>query len=83
MTESEASIDRSLGRVEARVTDLAEQIAALRRELSAVVHTMESAIAAHRERLAALESFRRWMIGLLTGVFLSGVAAVFGYWLKL
>jgi tRNA A-37 threonylcarbamoyl transferase component Bud32 len=82
MTDNEASIDRGLGRVEARVADLAEQIAALRKELSSVVHTMESAIAGHRERLAALEAFRRWMIGLLTGVFLSGVAAVFGYWLK-
>jgi predicted nucleic acid-binding Zn-ribbon protein len=82
MTENEASLDRGLGRVEARVADLAEQISALRKELSAVVHTMESAIAAHRERIAALESFRRWMIGLMTGLFLSGAAAVFGYLLK-
>jgi len=82
MTDNEASLDRSLGRVEARVGDLAEQIIALRKELSGVVKTMEAAIAGHRERLAALEAFRRWMIGLLTGLFLSGVAAVFGYLLK-
>ncbi len=79
MTESEASVDRGLGRVEARVADLTEQIAALRKELSTLVHTMESAIAAHRERIAALEAFRRWVIGLMTGLFLSGVAAIADY----
>jgi len=79
MTETEASLDRGLGRVEARVSDLTEQITALRKEFSALMQNMESAIASHRERIAALEAFRRWMIGLMTGLFLSGVAAALGY----
>lgn len=83
MTESETSLDRGLGRVEARVADLTEQISALRKEFSALVQNVESAIASHRERIAAIEAFRRWMIGLMTGLFLSGVAAVFGYFLKI
>jgi hypothetical protein len=83
MMDADTSLDRGLGRVEARVADLTDQITALRKELTTVVHTMESAIAAHRERIIALESFRRWMIGLMTGVFLSGVAAAFGYLLKM
>jgi hypothetical protein len=82
MMDNETSLDRGLGRVEARVADLAEQIVGLRKELSSVGHTMETAVAAHRERIAALEAFRRWMIGVMTGLFLSGVAAGFGYWLK-
>ncbi|HEY3295089.1 MAG TPA: hypothetical protein VGL38_06605 [bacterium] len=82
MTDHETSLDRGLGRVEARVADLTDQISGLRKELSSVVKTLESAIAGHRERIAALEAFRRWMIGLMTGLFLSSVAAVFGYLLK-
>ncbi|MFZ5434636.1 MAG: hypothetical protein ACOZB3_12790 [Calditrichota bacterium] len=76
---SDSSFDRSLGRVEARVADLTQQIAALRGELSRLSQIVESQTAAHHERISALESFRRWTIGLLTGLFLSGVAAVFGY----
>ncbi len=78
MSETD-NVDRSLGRVEARVADLTEQIAALRTEVSSVAHNVESNFASHRERIAALESFRRWMIGLMTGLFMSAVAAVFGY----
>jgi len=73
------TFDRSLGRLEARVADLTEQITQLRSELSRLVQLVESSTAAHHERIRALESFRRWAIGLLTGLFLSGVAAVFGY----
>jgi hypothetical protein len=76
------NVDRSLGRMEARVADLTEQIASLRTELSRLVQLVESSTAAHHERLLGLESFRRWAIGLMTGLFLSGVAAVFGYILK-
>jgi predicted nucleic acid-binding Zn-ribbon protein len=79
MNDLTGSLDRSLGRVEARVADLAEQIVAMRKELSELSQSMESAVAGHRERIASLESFRRWMTGLMTGVVLSGVAAVFGH----
>lgn len=80
--DTEQSLERSLGRVEARVADLAEQIGGLRRELSALSHNLETTVAAHRERIAALEAFRRWMIGLMTGLFLSSAAAVFAYVLR-
>ena len=76
------TLDRSLGRVEAHVAELTEQVSSLRTELSRLVQLVESSIAAHHERIAGLESFRRWAIGLMTGLFLSGVAAVFGYILK-
>ena len=76
------TLDRSLGRVEAHVAELTEQVSSLRTELSRLVQMVESSIAAHHERIAGLESFRRWAIGLMTGLFLSGVAAVFGYVLK-
>ena len=76
------TLDRSLGRVEAHVAELTEQVSSLRTELSRLVQLVESSIASHHERIAGLESFRRWAIGLMTGLFLSGVAAVFGYILK-
>jgi hypothetical protein len=76
------TLDRSLGRVEGHVAELTEQVSNLRTELSRLVQLVESSIAAHHERIAGLESFRRWAIGLMTGLFLSGVAAVFGYILK-
>jgi len=76
--ESEQTLERSLGRVEARVADLAEQISGLRRELSILTRGLEK-VAAHGERIAALEAFRRWMIGLMTGLIMSGAAAVFAY----
>ncbi|MCX6601171.1 MAG: hypothetical protein NT025_06380 [bacterium] len=76
------TLDRSLGRVEAHVAELTEQVSSLRTELSRLVQLVESSVAGHHERIAGLESFRRWAIGLMTGLFLSGVAAVFGYVLK-
>jgi hypothetical protein len=79
LSMSDSSLDRSLGRVEARVADLTTQISSLREEVSGIAHSVETAVAAHRERIAALESFRRWMIGLMTGLFMSAVAAVLGY----
>jgi hypothetical protein len=78
----DSTMERCLGRVEARVADLTEQITALRTELSALTKSVEAAVAGHQERLAALESFRRWAIGLMTGLFLSGAAAVFAYVLR-
>jgi len=76
------TLDRSLGRVEARVADLTEQIAALRTELSRLVQLVESSTAAHHERISSLEAFRRWSVGLMTGLFLSGVAAVLSHLLR-
>lgn len=70
------NLQRSLGRVESRVSSLTEQIGSLRKEVSTLSHTIETDLASHRERIAALESFRRWAIGLMTGVVLSAVAAV-------
>ncbi len=76
------TLDRNLGRLEARVADLTEQIITMRKELSALSRTVDSSISAHHERIVALESFRRWAVGLMTGVLLSGVAAVFAYALR-
>ena len=76
------SLERGLGRVEARVQDLAEQIALQRGEMSAMMHKVDGTLAAHQERIIALESFRKWAIGLITALFLSGAAAVFAYVLR-
>jgi hypothetical protein len=77
-----ASLERGLGRVEARVQDLSEQIALQRQEMSAMVKSVEGTMASHRERIIALESFRKWAIGVMTALFLSGAAAVFAYVLR-
>jgi hypothetical protein len=61
-------IDRTLGRVESRVADLTDQINSLRTDVAALTHTVETDLTSHRERIATLESFRRWTIGLITGV---------------
>jgi hypothetical protein len=80
--EHDASLDRALGRVEGRVADLGNQIDLMRQELSGLAHNVETAVAAHRERIASLEAFRRWAVGVMTGLFLSGVAAVLGWVIK-
>jgi hypothetical protein len=82
MNGENASLERGLGRVEARVSDLTGQITSLRTEFSQLAQAMEAEIAGHRERIAALEAFRRWMIGLMTGLFMSGAAAVFALILR-
>jgi hypothetical protein len=82
IVEHDASLDRALGRVEGRVADLAGQIEAMRVELSTLAHNVETAVAAHRERIASLEAFRHWAVGVMTGLFLSGMAAVFGWIVK-
>jgi hypothetical protein len=76
------SLDRNLGRLEARVADLTEHIVAMRQELSGLSCTVNTSIAGHQERLANLESFRRWAVGVLTGILLSGVAAAFAWALR-
>jgi len=73
------TLERNLGRLEARVGDLTEQIITMRKELSAVARTVDSSVAAHHERILALESFRRWAVGVMTGMLLSGVAAAFAW----
>lgn len=73
------TLDRNLGRLEARVGDLTEQIITMRKELSALARTVDSSLAAHHERIAALEAFRRWAVGVMTGMLLSGVAAAFAW----
>jgi hypothetical protein len=82
MNGENSSLERGLGRVEARVSDLTGQITTMRSEFSQLAQAMEAEIAGHRERISALEAFRRWMIGLMTGLFLSSAAAVFAYVLK-
>lgn len=71
---TETSVERALGRVEGRLADLSQQVTAMRRELSDLVHAFEASHAAGSQRLTSLESFRRWTVGLLTGIFLSGAA---------
>jgi hypothetical protein len=73
------TFDRELGRVEARVATLSEEIVGMRKELSDLSRSVEKVTTGHHERLSALEAFRRWSVGVITGMFLSGVAAVFGY----
>jgi hypothetical protein len=76
------TLERNLGRLEARVADLTEQISSMRTELSAVARTVDTSLSAHHERILALESFRRWAVGMLTGILLSGVAAAMAYALR-
>ena len=73
------SLERELGRIEARVASLSEEIVGMRNELSHISRSVEKVATGHNERLSALEAFRRWAIGVMTGMFLSGVAAVFGW----
>ncbi len=73
------TLDRNLGRLEAHVADLTQQIAAMRTELSTVSRKVDTSISAHHERIASLESFRRWAVGVMTGILLSGVAAAFAW----
>ena len=79
---SSDSLERTLGRLESRVSDLSEQITAMRQDVNHLTHTIESTAAEHHQRLIALESFRRWAVGVMTGMFMSGVAAVFGWLVK-
>ena len=76
------TLERNLGRLEARVADLTEQISSMRTELSAVARTVDTSLSAHHKRIVALESFRRWAVGMLTGILLSGVAAAMAYALR-
>ncbi len=67
-----------LSRIDSRLTDLTEEIATLRLDVTRLIKTVETEQAAHRERILSLESFRRWAVGVMTGVVLSGVTAFIG-----
>ena len=73
------SLERHLGRLEARVADLTEQISAMRTELSSVAGTVDRTLSAHQERILSLESFRRWALGVNTGLLMSAVAAALAW----
>ncbi len=64
-----------LVKLESRITDLTEEIATLRLDVLKLVKAVESEQAVQRERVSSLESFRRWAVGVMTGVFLSTAAA--------
>jgi hypothetical protein len=68
-------IERTLGRIETRVSTLNERVVIVQNEVSALKRVIESDLVAHRERITSLEAFRRWSIGMLTGALLSVFAA--------
>jgi hypothetical protein len=82
MNKNPQSIERGLGRVEARVAELSTQIHGLRKEMSDISHSVETAVVGHHERISHLESFRKSTLGIITAIVLSGIAAVFAYALK-
>jgi hypothetical protein len=82
MSNDPQSLQRGLGRVEARVAELSTQIHGLRKEMSDISHSVETAVVGHHERISHLESFRRSFLGILSAILLSGIAAVFAYVLR-
>lgn len=79
MSNHPPSIQRGLGRVEARVAELSNQIGALRQDVTSIAHSVETAVAGHQERIRHLEAFRKSIIGFASALVLSGAAAVFAY----
>ena len=82
MNKEPPSVQRGLGRVEARVAELSTQIHGLRKEMSEISHSVETAVVGHHERISHLEAFRRSFLGILSAILLSGIAAVFAYVLR-
>ncbi|MBU0690426.1 hypothetical protein KKH18_01315 [bacterium] len=82
MNKQPPSIQRGLGRVEARVAELSSQIGALRQDVTSIARNVETAVAGHQERIRHLEAFRKSLIGFVSAVILSGAAAVFAYMIK-
>lgn len=68
-------LERTLGRIETRVSNLNERVVIVQNDVNALKHVVENDMVAHRERIASLEAFRRWSIGMLTGALLSVFAA--------
>jgi hypothetical protein len=75
MTED---LGRSVGSLEAQVGTLVRQVADMRGELAELRTVVLRETLTHHERLSALESFRRWGIGLFTGLVVAGIAALLG-----
>lgn len=71
-------LQRTIGGLEAQVSALVHEVAALRTELSELRTVLLRETLTHHERISALESFRRWSIGLFTGLVISGIAALLG-----
>jgi hypothetical protein len=71
-------LQRTIGSLEAQVSALVHEVAALRAELSELRTVLLRETLTHHERISALESFRRWSIGLFTGLVISGIAALLG-----
>ena len=71
-------LQRTIGSLEAQVRTLVHEVAALRAELSELRTVLLRETLTHHERISALESFRRWSIGLFTGLVISGIAALLG-----
>jgi len=69
---------RTIGSLEAQVSALVHEVAALRAELSDLRTVLLRETLTHHERITTLESFRRWSIGLFTGLVVSGIAALLG-----
>jgi hypothetical protein len=75
MTED---LQRSVGSLEAQVGTLVRQVTDMRGELAELRTVVLRETLTHHERLSALESFRRWGIGLFTGLVVAGIAALLG-----
>jgi len=71
-------LERSVGSLEAQVGTLVRQVADMRGELAELRTVVLRETLTHHERLSALESFRRWGIGLFTGLVVAGIAALLG-----
>ena len=75
MTED---LQRIVGGLDAQVGTLVRQVADMRGELAELRTVVLRETLTHHERLSALESFRRWGIGLFTGLVVAGIAALLG-----
>ena len=73
-----ADLTGRLEAAEAQVSTLVHQVADLRSELAELRTILLRETLTHHERLSALESFRRWGIGLFTGLVVGGIAALLG-----
>ncbi|MBM3324792.1 MAG: hypothetical protein FJY66_03910 [Calditrichaeota bacterium] len=72
----EGELQRIIGSLEAQVRTLVHEVANLRSDLAELRAMLLRETLTHHERISALESFRRWGIGLFTGLILSGIAAL-------
>jgi hypothetical protein len=72
----EGELQRTIGSLEAQVRTLVHEVANLRSELAELRTVLFRETLTHHERITALESFRRWSIGLFTGLIISGIAAL-------